>query len=355
MERQLAIDVNATAPAAAAYSDADRDALHILPIAILPVAHPALRRARVIKNVRLEAMIELYNYDNCGSGQVTVPGVGKALGLSTNPPDPDIVLLRKVVQLTSFDVYSLRILLRDCGIPLAEESALKLSQSKLDSLSAYMTKFTRPLVTEIFGEDATVRPFTDVLSLFRDCDAATVRERLDTMATKLGIGVMEIPKFLEDYADIFMSLCYYRQCLDEIMPKIESFLSTVSELRGNYQLRSDFNLMKTLDLIEERVNAVLANVTGRLESFERSTNDMWNNLTAERFRKIEGLIRGYHTAIGGVLCSLSVKMNAWAREFPDGRGGGPVRRAEFIMQEMRQGIERIQMIEDSAPMLAGLG
>ena len=138
------------------------------------------------------------------------------------------------------------------------------------------------------------------------------------------------------------------------MPKIELFLSTISDLRENYQLRSDFNLMKTLDLIEERVNAVLANVTGRLESFERSTNDMWNNLTAERFRKIEGLIRGYHTAIGGVLCSLSVKMNAWARQFPDGRGGGPVRRAEFMMQEMRQGIERIQMIEDGAPMLAGL-
>lgn len=342
-------------PAAApAYSDADRDALHILPIAILPVAHPTLRRARVVKNVRLDAMVELYNYADCGSGQLTVPGVAKTLGLSTTPPDPDITLLRKVVALTSFDVYSLRILLRDCEIPLAEESGLKLSQAKLDSLSAYMAKFTRPLVAEIFGEDATVRPFTDVLSLFRDCDATTVRERLDTIAAKLGLCVLEIPKFLEDYADIFMSLSYYRQCLDETMPKIEAFLTAMDELRGNYQLRTDINLMKSLDLIEETINAVLANISGRLESFERSTNDMWNNLTAERFRRIEDLIRGNHTTIGGVLCSLSVKMNAWSRQFPNPDGGGPVRRAEFVLQEMRQGIERIRAIEDGAPMLAGL-
>ena len=337
-----------------AYSDADRDALHILPIAILPVIHPTLRRARVVKNVRLDAMIELYNYDDCGSGQLTVSGVSKALGLATNPPDPDIVLLRKVVELTSFDVYSLRILLRDCDIPLAEKSALRLSDAKLESLSAYMAKFTRPLVAEIFGADATVRPFTDVLSLFRDCDAATVRDRLQMMADKLGIGVMDIPKFLEDYADIFMSLSYYRQCLDETMPKIEAFLNAVGELRKNYQLRQDANLLKTLDVIEQTINAVLANITGRLESFERSTNDMWNNLTAERFRKIEEMIRSNHTAIGGVLCSLSVKMNAWTRQFPNAGAGGPVRRAEFVMQEMRQGIERIQMIEDGAPMLAGL-
>lgn len=336
------------------HRDEDQDALQILPIWILPIVHPTLRRARMIKNARLEAVVELFSYADCGSGQVTVSGLSKALGLAASPPDPDIVLLRKVAELSSFDVYSLRILLRDCDIKLEDESALRLSQAKIDSLSAYMMKFTRPLIAEVFGEDATVKPFTDMLSLFRDSDAATVRERLAMMAEKLGIGVMDIPKFLEDYADIFMSLSYYRQCLDETMPKIEQFMLSLDTLRQNYQLKLDQNLMNTLDLIEETINSVLANVTGRLESFERSTNDMWNNLTAERFRKIEAMIRSYQTSIGGVLCSLSVKMSAWARQFPNERSGGPVRRAEFIMQEMRQGIERIRTIEDGAPMLAGL-
>lgn len=342
------------APPPLDYSAEDQDSLHVLPIGILPVVHPTLRRARVIKNVRLEGMVELFNYADCGSGQLTVPGVAKTLGLTATPPDPDISLLRKVIDLPSFDVYSLRILLRDCAIPLADESVLRLSEAKMESLSAYMVQFTRPLVAEVFGKDATVRPFTDVLSLFRDCDAATVRERLDMMAGKLGIGIMDIPKFLEDYADIFMSLSYYRHCLDETLPHIDSFMQSLEDLRESYQLRNDRNLMGTLALMEETINAVLANVTGRLESFEQSTNDMWNNLTAERFRKIESLIRTYHTTIGGTLCSLSVKMNAWAHQFPSPTSTGPVRRAEFVMQEMRQGIDRIRTIEDAAPMLSGL-
>ncbi len=66
------------------------------------------------------------------------------------------------------------------------------------------------------------------------------------------------------------------------------------------------------------------------------------------------MIESYHTTIGGVLCALSVKMDAWARLFPKKDSGGPVKRAEFIMSEMRQGIDKFQKIEDSAPMLAEL-
>jgi len=47
-------------------------------------------------------------------------------------------------------------------------------------------------------------------------------------------------------------------------------------------------------------------------------------------------------------------MEAWARLFPTPSSGGPSKRAEFIMSEMKQGMENIQVIEDSAPMLSGL-
>lgn len=125
-------------------------------------------------------------------------------------------------------------------------------------------------------------------------------------------------------------------------------------MRGNYQLRCDPNLMKTIDYTEQTINNTLANITGRLESFNRATADMWRNLSAERFRKIEQLILSYHTVIGGVLCALSVKMNAWTRTFPVPASAGPVRRAAFIMSDMRQGIERIAAIEDARPVLAEL-
>ncbi len=35
--------------------------------------------------------------------------------------------------------------------------------------------------------------------------------------------------------------------------------------------------------------------------------------------------------------------------------GGPGKRAEFMMSEMKKGMDKIQMIEDSVPMLATLG
>jgi hypothetical protein len=333
--------------------DGDRDALHILPVSILPVTHPALRRARLVKNAQLETMVEFFHLSDGSSGQTTVAGAAKALGLS-DQQHPDLVLLRSVSRLPSFDVYSLRVLLRACAIRVTDSSALKLSQSKIDSLSAYMSAFTRPLVAEIFGEDTTIGNFTDIVGLMRDCPADQVRTKLATMATKLGIDIFAIPNFLEDYADIFMSLSYYRQCLDQILPPIQAFMECTGDIRSNYQLKQDPNLMRTVDFVEQTINGLTANVTGRLESFDRSTNDMWQDLTAERFRKIERLIKSYHASIGGILCALSVKMDAWKRVFPSTVACGPVRRAEFIVSDMRQGIDRIRAIEDSAPMLSEL-
>ena len=108
-------------------------------------------------------------------------------------------------------------------------------------------------------------------------------------------------------------------------------------------------------MMESPIKELMAAITGRFENFERGTKHMWDNISAERFRKVEQLISGYHTSIGGVLCSLSVKMEAWAKLFPSPSVGGPGKRAEFMMSEMKQGMDKIQMIEDSVPMLAALG
>jgi hypothetical protein len=135
---------------------------------------------------------------------------------------------------------------------------------------------------------------------------------------------------------------------------IDNFLAAMEDFKGNYQLRNDANLMKTCDFMQMTINGLMAGITGRFENFDRSTTAMWNNLSAERFQRVRSLIRDYHTTIGGVLCALSVKMTAWNKLFPNNKIGGPVRRSEFIMSEMRQGLDKIQQIEDSAPMLAAI-
>ena len=335
--------------------DVDRDSLHILPLSIVPIETVPLKRARLIKSVRLESVVEMFAGADTGSGQLDIEALAKEFGWPETPPHVDLLMLRTLALLPSYDVYSLRISLREQGIEVNSQDALKLSADKSKELNEYMSSFTRPLITQIYGgDDMDIQNFGDVINLFRDPDVTKAREKLNHMAEKLNIELGDVPKFLEDYGDIFLSLSYYRQCLDEIEPYITDFLETMDTLKENYQLKSDQNLMKTCKEMEAQINGLMAAITGRFENFDRSSEGMWENLTAERFRKVRDMIESFHTTTGGVLCSLSVKMNAWKRLFPNKDVGGPVRRSEFIMSDMKQGMDKIQKIEDQAPMLSGL-
>lgn len=333
----------------------DRDSLSVLPLNIIPLQTKALRTARMIKNVRLESVIETFRNESSGSGQYNIQDLGPVLGWPQEGDVPDRGILMKLALLHSYDVFSLRISLREYGIPVNEIASLKLSDKKNEQLTGYMAKFTRPLISQIYGNtNVEIEDFDDILALFRNPDKKKALESLQVMAKKLDIDVMQVPIFLEDYGDIFLSLSYYRQCLDSMGPPIEAFLDSLDDIRKNFQLKNDRNLMKTCDMVEGTLNNLTAEITGRFENFDRSTNDMWKNLTAERFRRVEELIKNYHTTIGGVLCALWVKMDAFQRMFPKSTSGGPVKRSEFIMTEMRQGLDKMRKIEDSAPMLAGL-
>lgn len=335
--------------------DGDMDSLFMLPLRIIPLETPALGQARLIKNAQLRSVVELFSDISTGSGQVEIKDLPHLMNWNPDETHPDHIILRKLSGLHSYDVFSLRIELRRMGIPIADRTALQLSEEKNQELTAYMTQFTRPLITEIYGGDnIKIDRFEDVVKLFRDPDIKRARQRLQQMADALGIEIMEVPQFLEDYGDIFLSLSYYKQCLDRLSPLIDVFLGSMYEIRKNYTLRQDQNLIRTCAMIENTMNELTAAITGRFENFERSTKTMWDNISAERFQKVKDLIQAYHVTIGGVLCGLTVKMNAWVRLFPKETSGGPVKRSEFIMSDIRQGLDNITRIEDSAPMLSTL-
>lgn len=337
-------------------NDADRDSLHTLALSIIPLETAALRRARLIKNLQLRSVVELFDGKQTGSGQLELGDVAKEFGWEQNRGVGDRFLLGKLAALHSYDVYSLRISLRDNGIRVNDIGALKLSAAKNAELTTYMKRFTRPLIAQVYGRaDMRIKDFDDVVALFRDPDVKSARQKLEMMAAKLNIGLTEVPQFLEDYGDIFLSLSYYQQCLDQIQPTIVQFLGSLEKLRGNWHLRQDPSLMKTCDDVEWIIVGLLAAITSRFENFERSTRQMWDDISAERFRKVKELIESYHTTVGGLLCALSVKMDAWARQFPGDDDGGLVRRAGFIMSDLKQGIETLRTIEDAAPLLSRLG
>jgi hypothetical protein len=336
--------------------DGDMDSLFTLPLHIIPLETPALRQARMIKNAQLRSVIELFSDINTGSGQVEISDLPKLLNWPQEEVHPDHIIIRKLATLHSYDVFSLRIMLRNIGVSLTNAADLQLSPEKNQELTHYMTQFTRPLIAEIYGSDTVkVERFEDVVALFRDPDIKRARQRLQQMADALGIEIMEVPAFLEDYGDIFLSLSYYKQCLDRLAPLLEVFINSMYEIRKNYQLRQDQNLLRNCEMIENTMNELTAAITGRFENFERSTKAMWEDISADRFQRVKELIQTYHVTIGGVLCGLTVKMNAWIRLFPKPTTGGPVKRSEFIMSDIRQGLDNITKIEDSAPMMSTLG
>lgn len=326
--------------------DGDRDSLYILPLAWVPFKTPAIHGARLIKNVRLASVVEIYKGKGMGSGQVPIESVGKAFGWPTDSTHPDRVLLNRLADLPSYDVYSLRILFRKHDIPVTDYTELRLSEHKKEELTEYMRSFTRPLIVQTYGEgDMAFQDYKDVIMLFRKPSVEHAKGKLKELAKKLEIELNEVPDFLEDYGDTFLSVSYFRQCTDEIRPTVTEFLKSMSEIRGKRQFKDDKTLQNAADKIELTVRKLMDAVTDRFEEFDEETKDMWENITAERFREIEKLIKSYHTVIGGSLCALTVKMNAWHELFPDHHAGGPMERVAFITTEMAQGIEKIQEIE----------
>ena len=337
--------------------DIDRNSLHILPLSIIPFENKAIQRAKLIKNVRLESTVELFQGKQTGSGQMNIDQVDREFGRSAGPEFyNDMSILGKLAGLHSYDVYSLRISLRDQGIEIRDIDALKLSKAKTRELTRYMKGFTRPLILRIYGaDDMSIQSFDDVVALFQNPDIKKAKEKLKVMAETLGVEIAELPRFLEDYGDIFLSLSYYRNCLEAIEPTIDDFIYSMKEIQKNPQLKDNQILIKTCISMELTITNLMLGIAGRFEDFDRSTRDMWNNISAASFRKVEAMIMSYHTVIGGVLCSLSVKMDAWKEAFPNSsRGGGPMSRAEFIMTEMKQGMENIQKIRATDPMMSQL-
>lgn len=340
-------------PVGTTISDFDRDSLHSLPLSIVPLKTPALTRARMIKNVRLESAVELFDDATAGSGQIDIEGLPAEFAWPEGFNHPDLAILRKLALLPSFDVFSLRVSLRDLGIAVNDYSALRLSKRKNEELTEYMTGFTRPLIREIYGANKiSCDSFEQLIGLFRDPDVKKAYQKLKIMAGRLQITIEKVPSFLEDYGDIFLSLSYYRHAMDAVRPIVADFLDTVNILRNHWQLRKDSNLMRSCKLIEDMMDRSIANTNDRFAAFDRSTRDLWGNISAEKFRAVQRLIASCHITIGGALCVLTVKMNAWSSAFPSREAGGPVRRAEFIINEIRPGIDKLQRIEDAAPALS---
>jgi len=320
------------------------DSLHILPLAILPLATPALKRARLVKNTRLEGVVELFNDEDTGAGQIPPDALDTVIQVD-DAGRADIRTVTALGLLGSYDVYSLRIEVRRLGIDIDFDRHLRLSPETQRSLGDHMTGFTRPLATYVFGDDASDgMDFNAIIRRFADPDVTEARTRLKELCQRLEISTDTLPAFLHDYGDVYLSLAYYQSKLDENRPLLAEFNQTILALKENRDVKASPRLVRLCEGVRRKLGLLVQDVTKVLEVFKARTRDIWQNPSAARFREMEDMIRSFQRAIGSALCAITVKLNAWH----DRVASGPRIRAHdqigFLMSEMIPGLDSVQRV-----------
>ena len=322
-------------------ASSEQDSLHILPLSAIPLETKGLRQARMVKNASLEGVIELFSDRDAGSGQIRPGDLPEVFHFGERNRG-DLKVVGALGGLASYDVYSLRLELRRLGIAVNDHADLKLSDTKARELASYMSVFTRPLVLRVYGEKNTsIESLQDILRLFADPDVKAARGNLNRLAQAVGIDIVQIPHFLEDYGDVYLSLAYYQYCLDQLLPKLEAFEMSLSRISQDPQLKSNPSLVQACNQLKSFFSAVASEIASILDLFKARTKDMWENLSPERFKEMREMIEAYQTRIGGMLCALTVKLDAWSQAFPLQEDFSLKRQADFVMGQMRHGLSRI--------------
>jgi len=326
----------------------DRDAIDALPLAMIPLSSSTLKSARLIKNSRLETAVEIHNDPITGSLQIAPEDIVQARAGSAE----DQAIVTKLSMLPSYDVYSLRSSLRRLGIDV-DDTVLELSDNMKDTLSKYSQEFTRPLLRHIFGEGD--EPDADsLMKIFNDPDKTRVTQRLRLMADKTGMPLTEIPTFLADYSDVFLSVAYYRHTFQGIVPDINRFWLWLSDLRTQREVATAHKTLASCKKVEDSLRFLSTSIRERLTKFQNGFEGFWGDINRPSFEKLRSEIEENHAGMGAVLCGLVVKMRNWSHEFPDNAIGGPLKRSQYVITELEPGLEHLKTMENEARARIGL-
>lgn len=330
-----------------------RDSMHILPLAMIPLATPGLRKANLVKNSNMETAVELFYDETTGSGQVDPARLEDVFPSSKAELDLDRTKIGSLSALHSFDVYSLRLGLKRLGIEVTDPHYLDLSDNTKEHLQGYMHQFTAPLLQQVYGHhDQNIRGIEDLIHAWKQPDHGEALRNLKTMSDQLRIQLQEIPQFLEEYKDLFMSVAYFRQTMDRISADVKSFSEWCASIYDNPYLQEDQSLISSCKAIEQTLKTVVDNANAQLEALNGKFNEFWAHINRESFEQIRSLVTANHETMGGVLCGLGVKMDHWHKNFHSGNDNSlPHKRADFIMAEIVPGLGTLKRLQDTAPSL----
>jgi hypothetical protein len=318
----------------------DQDSIHTMAVLALPINDPGLRRTRLVKNVRMETRIEMFSGQGVGSGQIAIEEIPDYFTGDASLR-ADMSLLTNLSTLPSFDCYTLRRGLRQQGINIEQDSVFKLSDAKIQELFPLMRRITRTLIKNLYGDaDLDVSDTQTLLDLVQNPDRDKVRDRLDRMATTLGVSIARLPTYLEDFGELYLSLSYFEGYFVEHVPKVDQLILWAQDVAQSSHLRNDPTAQKTFTDVERRIRYIKENLETRFKNFSEVTRVDWDLLDVAMFQKVQRSILAEQIYLATGLCGLAVKIYEWERVFPNA-GGSPDRVLEFVGSELRPGLDNL--------------
>lgn len=328
----------------------EKDAVDKLSLSIIPLTSTSLKSSRLVKNTRLETMLELHNDPVSGSLQIRPEDIPASFP-GTSKTDQEMIA--QLASLKSYDVYSLRVSLKKLGIEV-DPSLLALSDDTKDRLDRYSLEFTRPLILSVFGDGTGTQDMKSLQKIFQTPDVAAVQERLKVMAQKTGIPVEGLPAFLQGYRDLFLSTLYYRENFETLVPDINRFWLWLADLKGQREVATSAGAMESCRRVMGALRFLFISTRERLAKFRSEFEMFWSDMNKESFTHLRKEIEDNHLSMGAVLCGLSVKMRDWSNAFPEGRAAGPTTRVQYVMAELEPGLEQLMTMENSARQQIGM-
>ena len=343
-------------------SDADAraiDTVDELPLSIIPLKNSTLRKAKLLKNSKLETVVEMYNDPLTGSLQIpTDDKLTDALGIGhSEAAEHDKLIIQQLSKLDSFDIYSMRSSLQRIGLDLElPDEALQLSDEMKKTLSKYARAFTVPLLKKIYGleSDAVDDTSGDLNKLFQNPDKQLVKENLMKLSESTGIPLQEIPTFIQNYSDVYQSVSYFKYTYDMIKGDTDRFLEWIESVITHKDIMSTPQTQKTCREVQRNMEYIIVSLRERFDLFTRSFTVFWSDINAQSFAELRRDVTENYESIGHVLCAVVVKIKRWSEEFPFNDAGSLNRRAKFAATELAPGIEGVKRTEEAARATLGL-
>ena len=78
-----------------------------------------------------------------------------------------------------------------------------------------------------------------------------------------------------------------------------------------------------------------------LVTFRVKTLEMWENISAQRYRKMTELVIGHQEKIGAMLCAITVKLNGWRQYAASAAIESATDKTYFVSSNMMYALDHV--------------